>query len=224
MLNEYLKIKQPRLRDILAFEIISWIGRNILITRNRIHKSKNPVLLDLGVGSNYTSNWVHADFYQIKPSLFKKNKIKKPEIQTDLRYPLNCQNNIIDGVYTGHTLEHLYPAQAISLLQEINRVLKPQAWLRINVPDLKILINYYECKSVLKEFNYECKAEAIGNYAYNWGHHSIWDEEILKKALRDTGFINIRKVLFGIEGADKRLIKEQEVRKFETLVMEAQKP
>jgi hypothetical protein len=41
---------------------------------------------------------------------------------------------------------------------------------------------------------------------------------------RELGFVNVRKVEFGIEGTDKRLIKEKEVRKHETLVMEAQKP
>lgn len=38
------------------------------------------------------------------------------------------------------------------------------------------------------------------------------------------GFVNVRKVEFGKEGSDKRLIKEEDVRRSETLVIEAQKP
>jgi predicted SAM-dependent methyltransferase len=107
-------------------------------------------------------------------------------------------------------------------LREIFRVLKPQCWLRINAPDLKRAVDYYIGKISIPEYRF--KAEAIANLTQNWGHHSVWDEELLTKALEITGFTNIRKVEFGKEGTDKRLIKEEEVRRCETLVLEAQKP
>ncbi len=28
----------------------------------------------------------------------------------DLRYPFNCPDNPVDGIYSGHTIEHLWPA------------------------------------------------------------------------------------------------------------------
>lgn len=143
-------------------------------------------------------------------------------METDLRYPLNCPDNIADGVYSGHTLEHLYPNHAYQLLSEIFRILKPGCWIRINVPDLEKIVDFYNGKNQL--FNYRFKAEAISNYTQNFKHHSAWDAELLSYALKRVGFINIRQVEFGKEGTDKRLIKEEEVRKFETLVLEAQKP
>ena len=42
-------------------------------------------------------------------------------------------------------------------------------------------------------------------------------------ALKRAGFSNIKKVEFGIEGTDNRIIKEEDVRKWETIVVEAQK-
>jgi predicted SAM-dependent methyltransferase len=222
-MTSYLSIEEPKFKFQVYFEIISWIGRHFFKSRSKIIAVNSPLLLDLGAGDNLINGWIHVDFYHINLN-FWRGKKQLPEIQTDLRYPLNCLSNIVDGVYSGHTLEHLYPKNSLQLLNEIYRILKPKCWLRINVPDLKILVDYYNHKIEVPEFTYQYKAEAIGNYTQNWGHHSIWDEELLTKALENAGFINIRKVEFGKEGTDKRLIKEEEVRKFETLVLEAQKP
>jgi predicted SAM-dependent methyltransferase len=220
----YPNIEAPKFTNQLQFEIISWIGRKFLKHKSKIKPTATPLLLDLGCGNNCTDGWTHIDFYRIKFKFWEKypNSTKIPEIQTDLRYPLNCPSNIVDGVYSGHTLEHLYPNHAYQLLKEIFRVLKPKCWLRINVPDLKRAVDFYNGKIAISEYKY--KAEAIANWTQNWGHYSVWDEELLSKALEISGFINIRKVEFGKEGTDKRLIKEEDIRKIDTLVLEAQKP
>lgn len=220
----YPNYSEPKFTSQLLFEINSWIGRKLFKKTSRIAPVKQPLLLDLGVGANYKDGWTHVDFYRGRIRKFWKHqpKSRRPEIETDLRYPLNCPDNIVDGVYSGHTLEHLYPNHAYNLLKEIFRILKPGCWLRINVPDLKSAIDFYNGKTERSDYKY--RAEAIGNLTQNWGHHSVWDEELLSAALELQGFINIRKVEFGIEGTDKRLMKEQEVRKPGTLVIEAQKP
>lgn len=218
----YPDFKEPKFIGALRFEIISWLGRHFKKCKSKITPKTSPFLLDIGVGNNYVKGWTHVDFYNIRLKFWKKYLKRLPEVETDLRYPLNCPDNIIDGAYSGHTLEHLYPNHAYQLLSEIFRILKPGCWLRINVPDLKRTVDFYNGKISIPEYKY--KAEAIGNLTQNWGHHSVWDEELLSKALEITGFINIRKVEFGKEGIDKRLIKEEEIRRFETLVIESQKP
>jgi predicted SAM-dependent methyltransferase len=224
MNNIYPNIEEPKFRNQLIFEITSWMGRNFKKHKSKITLTDSPLLLDLGVGANFTDGWTHVDFYRIRLKFWKKypKLTQVPEIQTDLRYPLNCPSNIVDGVYSGHTLEHLYPNHAYQLLSEVFRILKPKCWLRINVPDLKRAVDFYNGKILIPELKY--KAEIFGLYTQNDGHHSVWDEELLSKALEITGFINIQKVEFGKEGADKRLIKEREVRRVGTLVIEAQKP
>ena len=72
------------------------------------------------------------------------------------------------------------------------------------------------------KFNSGC--EAISTLTQDYGHHSLWDEKQMTRALNNIGFINIRRVKFGEEGTDRRLIKEEDVRSWETLVVEAQKP
>lgn len=215
------------LKGMLLFEIRSWVGRNVYRNRSQISINNDSVLLDLGVGLNFTENWVHADFYSsLNPitRIFgkKDNVSRQPEVQLDLRYPLNCPSNSVDGVYTSHTIEHLLPHEAVNLLKEIFRVLKADRWLRIVVPDVRIVVDYYVGKNNRFEFSTGC--EAIMHITQNWGHRSSWDEEFLSRILASVGFVNIKKVEYGIEGHDSRLIKESESRKFESLVMEAQKP
>lgn len=224
-MNEfYPNYSEPKFRDQLFFEIMSWIGRRFYKKSSRFIPTKTPFLIDLGVGNNFTDGWTHVDCYRSRIRRFLKPgpKRRKPEVETDLRYPLNCPSNIADGVYSGHTLEHLYPNHAYYLLSEIYRILKPGCWLRINVPDIKRAIDFYNGKIDIPYYKY--KAEAIGHSTQNWGHHSVWDAELLSKALEMQGFININEVEFGKTGKDIRLIKEEEVRKDSSLAIEAQKP
>lgn len=215
--------KEPSIKSILYFEFKSYVGRKFYKKRMKFSKpTSSPYLVDVGVGANYTKGWIHIDFFTFRLKFWKRKKTNKPEVEMDLRFPFNCPDNICDGVYSSHTLEHLYPDKAYQLLNEILRILKPNAWLRISVPDLERLVKFYNKEVVLQE--YTCGAEAISHYTQNWGHHSAWDEELLTYALKSIGFVNIRKVNYGIEGSDSRLIKEQESRKEESLIMEAQKP
>ena len=146
-------------------------------------------------------------------------------MELDLKYPINCDDNIIDGVYSGHTLEHLTPLEALNLLGEIYRVLKPGSWLRINVPDLEMCVNFYIGKKPNNYFDmYNSGCECIHELTQDSGHLSVWDKELLGRTLKNVGFINVKVVKFGKEGTDKRLIIEESVREWCTLVMEAQKP
>ena len=218
--------KYNSLKRQIFFEIYSLIGRKFLKKRSHIPTIQEPVLLDLGAGNNFTQNWIHADFFNInnpfKHCLKKKLKSKKPDVQLDLRYPLLCPDNSVDGVYTCHTLEHLLPLDAINLINEIFRILKPNKWLRIIIPDISIAIDYYLHKNNNHDYNSGC--EAIMGFTQNWGHLSSWDEEFLSQILYNSGFKNIKKVEYGSEGSDKRLIKDPESRKKVSLVMEAQNP
>lgn len=225
MKNIHPNIPSPRFKNLLFFELNGWVGRNFFKRKSNINNfSKSKLLyLDIGAGRNYKEGWIHVDFFKTRLRKFwKKYSGHHPDIETDLRKPLFCNDNIIDGIYSGHTLEHLHFDHANNLLEECFRVLKPGSWLRINVPDLKRVIDFYNGNIEIKHFKF--KAEAIAHLTQNHGHVSVWDEELLSAALKLCGFININKVEFGIEGTNKFLIKEEEYRKEETLVIEAQKP
>ncbi len=221
-------LKESGLIQLFVFEITSWYGRHFKRQKKiRTFESIKPLLLDLGVGLNYFDTWINADFYRLPRLIFwKKHKERqKIDLELDLRYPLPFSDNIVDGIYSGHTLEHLSPSDAKTLLSEIFRVLRPGCWLRVNVPDLEKYVNFYCKKKSHKEFlQFVTGCEAIHSLTQKWGHKSCWDNELLTKTLNKTGFINVEKVEFGSAGKDKRLIKEEKVREWETLVLEAQKP
>lgn len=206
------------------FEINSLIGRLFFRRKPQLKAGKN--YLNLGSGPDKIDNWINADFYPtVFPNFYRlRNFFNTPDWMIDLRYPLKCDSDVFEGIYAGHILEHLAPEDAYSLLNEIHRILKPGCWLRINVPDLGKYIKFYCGEKVDELFNnYATGAEAIHSLTQEWGHLSVWDEILLTRKLEAAGFVNIRSVDFGKEGTDQNLIIEQEVRKWETLVIEARK-
>ncbi|MEO0836902.1 MAG: hypothetical protein AAFY16_13210, partial [Cyanobacteria bacterium J06642_3] len=104
---------QTNLKQLLYFEIVSLYGRKFYSGKPNI-KRNEASLLHLGCGSNKLEGWINADFFR---NLFKfwKSSKNRPDWMLDLRYPLNCDDNVWDGVFTEHTLEHLYPNQALNL-------------------------------------------------------------------------------------------------------------
>ena len=104
-MNEiYPNFEGPKFRHQLHFEITSWFGRRFKRHKSKIVQTDSPLLLDIGVGENYQDGWTHIDFYSLKLKFWEKS-VRRPEIETDLRYPLICPSNVVDGVYSGHTLE-----------------------------------------------------------------------------------------------------------------------
>ncbi len=212
---------QIGLRKIIKFNLISLYGRTFLNKKPKLLVN-NLNLLHLGSGKNKLAGWINADFY--KCPKFRKKYPNKPDWMLDLRRPLNCNSNYWDGIFTEHTLEHLLPLHVLNLLKEILRTLKSKCWLRISVPDLKKYTDYCYGKKSHRNFKqWPTGAEAIRSLAQYWGHLSVWDAELLENFLHKAGFINIRKVNFR-EGTDKKIIKDDEERKWESLYMEAQKP
>lgn len=127
---------QISLKKMLDFEIRSLYGRNLHSKKPILSKDNLNLLLNLlhlGCGSNKFENWVNADFFQ--DLKFWKQDKNRPDWMLDLRFPLNCDDCVWDGVFTEHRLERLYPVQVLNLLKELNRTMKPGAWLRITVPD-----------------------------------------------------------------------------------------
>lgn len=214
---------QVSLKGIFRFELISLYGRLFLNSKPKLNLyDKN--LLNLGSGSSKFESWINADFFSLGFRSFFKKNTSKPDWMLDLRFPLNCDHDVWDGVFTEHTLEHLYPDQALRLLQELYRTMKPGSWIRITVPDLKKYVDHYYGQKIHEKFDrWETGCEAIRSLTQDYFHVSLWDSEFLGKCLNDLGFINVKQVSFR-QGTDVSLLKDKEERAWETLYMEAQKP
>lgn len=212
---------QVKIKEVFDFEIKSLYGRLLLNSKPKL-KDNTKNFLNLGSGRNKFDNWINADFF--KGLNFLKTSRNRPDWMLDLRFPLNCDSNVWDGVFTEHTLEHLYPDQSLQLLKELNRTMKPGAWLRVTVPDLKKYVKFYCGEEVHEKFNkWQTGCEAIRTLTQDHGHLALWDNELLTRFLKEAGFINVKEVSF-MQGSDTLLLKDQESRAWETLYMEAQKP
>ncbi|MCH5314082.1 MAG: hypothetical protein J1E28_06810 [Helicobacter sp.] len=95
---------------MLKFELISLYGRIFLQSRKpnfKSHKknvSQSRLWAELSA-SNGGHNIINADFFShLKP--YKTYSIPQPQWQLDMRYPFQCPNNVFDGIFCEHTLEH----------------------------------------------------------------------------------------------------------------------
>jgi hypothetical protein len=175
-------------------------------------------LLNLCAGLNCYDEFVNADFYNLRGTLGRPNFWG-----VDLRRPLKCPDAYWDGIFSEHTLEHLAPDDALHLLNELRRVLKVNAWLRIVVPDIGKYVSFYCGKPSHERFNrWKSKAAALQSVSHGYQHRSVWDWELLNEALVKAGFRCVSACRFG-EGTDKRLLKDTSAREYESLYVEAQK-
>lgn len=207
----------PAYKDTLLghfiFETKSFLGR-VFSKRSPQNQSK---FLNLGCGDNYYDGFVNADFFN--GFRFWKNEKRKTDWQLDFRYPLNCNDNFWEGVFTEHVLEHLYHDDVISLLYELERTMRPGATIRIIVPDLQQCCEDY-CDNSLKPG--ETGASLMWNLSQNWAHKSLWDFNLMKEALERVGFVEVRKCQFS-EGGLSAILKDSPHRKERSLYVEARK-
>lgn len=209
---------------IIRFEIKSLIGRVFFNKEPNLFKSSKNIL-NLGCGKNYEYGYVNADFYSFKNIIIHGSK--KLEWYLDLRYPFKCKDSVFDGVFSEHTIEHLYPEQVEYLLRELYRVMKDEAVLRITVPDLEKYVSYYREDingELQNEFNkrYKTGCEAIRNLTQNYFHLSVWNYEEIAKCLSSVGFKNVEKMEYG-ESKMPELLLDRSERTWETLYVEAVK-
>jgi predicted SAM-dependent methyltransferase len=199
---------QTTAKGLLLFELKSWIGRTFVKAR----PTRNPYI-QIGSGLNVKNNFENLDFYVFKGA--------RGVVGHDLRYPLPYPDETFKGAYSEHFLEHMYPNQAMRLLREIHRVLKPVAVFRCAVPDLQKYIDYYVGKPVDPEFTkFRSGCEAIWSLTQNWGHVSVWDASMLMARLHDVGFVEVQQRSYR-EGRNPELLIDQPERRWETLYVEA---
>ncbi len=193
-----------------------------LLFRKSPPENKGPRLLNLGCGPLMYEGWINADEYAFKRAL--RQKAFDPEWRLDITQPWECSNDYWDGIFTQHVLEHVSYSEAVNVLEECFRTLKPGSWLRVSVPGLRKYVDFYEGKDNNSFFDkFPQKALAISFMTQMHYHRSTWDGELMTALLEDIGFISVREVAHGV-GTDARLIKDQDDKAGESLYVEAQKP
>lgn len=114
-------------REVLAFEadIAGAVDRSTAAQIARLPRPTGKLMLNLGSGLESLKGWVSLD-------------AQGGDAAVNLLRPLPFGKGSVDFVYLAHVLEHFYfPVEALGLLREIRRVLKPGGVLRVVVPDIR---------------------------------------------------------------------------------------
>ncbi|VVB75344.1 Methyltransferase domain protein [uncultured archaeon] len=137
--------------------------------------------LEIGSGNKPQKGYIHFD---IRAGI-------GADVVGDAR-ELPFKEGECDEVYSRFFLEHLPRKDALLALKEMFRVLKRDGKLEIIVPNIA-----YFCKLFSEESGQ--KKEWALNKIYGFEHYKEdhhffgYDEEILSKALKESGFIEIKR-------------------------------
>lgn len=178
------------------------------------------IKLNLGSGPSGIGGWLNYDT-GVLPWLSKRPGLRHlicflgllpnsydvdwPEIQlVDIRHKFPLADNSVDFVYCSQVIEHFERYEALRVLKESLRVLKPEGVIRVSVPDIgKMLVNYQEQRekdpeTAAREVNvlwwgYEKDIEPkniIGKVSKLFIRDHQWHYDVvsMKKLLTQVGF------------------------------------
>ena len=74
---------------------------------------------------------------------YREARAKATLLRHDCRKPLPLPDGSVDHILCSHFLEHVYPDEAVAILKDFSRALKPGATLHVIVPDLEVLARRY---------------------------------------------------------------------------------
>lgn len=198
--------------------------------------SHSECRLQLGSGQTLLAGWLCTD---IVP---RSERVA----YLDATEPFPFDDGVFDYIFSEHVIEHVSWDAGGHMLRECLRVLKPGGVARIATPDLAVLLDLYNpplspmkeryikwiTDTFLPEVDDYNPQFVINNAFRNWGHQFLYDQDLLERALRDNGFVNIRKCDFGqsdhpaLQGVEKHgeNMEAEQMVEFETMVYEAERP
>jgi len=135
-----------------------------LTIRDMLYRLVNPVMLNLGCGKSYHSDWINMDIKSSGSDVIAHN----------LFHGIPYADHSVDVVYHSHVLEHMPKQFAPVFIQECFRVLKKGGIIRVVVPDLEQIVREY-IKNLEQALNDD--DEQAGNQ-YEWIMLELYDQTV----------------------------------------------
>jgi predicted SAM-dependent methyltransferase len=222
-----------RLRKLVA-RIPQLGSRNRIITSYLAsHKIRK---LQIGTGPTSLGDWLCTDIDPVSDNV----------VYLDATRPFPFDSNTFDYVYCEHMIEHISWDEGLFMLRECRRVLVAGGTIRIATPDLEVLIGLYRrnggeladryvkwiTNRYLAGIRVYNPSFVLNNAFRNWGHQFLYDGELMKMAMQEAGFTDIRRCLSG-ESKDENLrgieshgknVDDNEMAAFETMILEGKCP
>jgi SAM-dependent methyltransferase len=139
---------------------------------------------------------------------------------------LPIQENSCLGIYSSHVIEHLALNEVDLALRNVFRYLKPGGTFRLVVPDLQRLAQEYvaanDSRAAYDFMEASClgvksRPRGLGGLLQIWlgnsAHLWMWDEASITDKLRDHGFKQIRRAVFG-DAEDSRFNEVEDAARF----------
>ncbi len=113
-----------------------------------------------------------------------------PDLVDDVFSLEKISNNSAELIYACHVLEHARLDEAKKAFARWNSILKPEGILRIAVPDLEAVFDYYKQTGNIAEL----RSFIYGSQKHPYDiHYTGWDFHSLKNDLEQCGFKNVRR-------------------------------
>jgi predicted SAM-dependent methyltransferase len=148
-------------------------------------KLRSPRKLHLGCGTNLIPDWLNVDL-DAAPGV----------LALDLTRPLPFDSASADLVFSEHFIEHITREQALRLLAECRRVLKPGGIMRTTTPNLRKLVEEYLAGRLREWADVawlpETPCRLLNEGLRLWGHQFVYDADELERLMREAGFAQVQ--------------------------------
>jgi predicted SAM-dependent methyltransferase len=200
--------------------------RPILVSRYL--KTHSVRKLQIGSHVCVLPGWLNTDLYPLWISAVSLDATKT--------FPLPDES--FDYVFSEHQLEHIAYSEALTMLRECRRILRPGGKIRLAVPSLDRLVELIRpARSDVQDRYIRYSTDfwwpsvrnpgpcfAFNSAFMNWGHKFLYDQTTLRNTLEATGFKEAQFFAPGVSndpnltGIEMR-VSEMDV--YETIVVQA---
>jgi predicted SAM-dependent methyltransferase len=214
-------------------------GRGLLHYARRGHSVRRRIIeaylaasdepcLHFGAGPKRIEGWLNSDLIA-------------GDVYLDLGRPLPFPDGGLAYMFGEHVFGCLSEPQAMAMLSEAHRVLRPGGVLRLTTPDLEKLIALYRDENpVVRRDDYiryleeetgkpaRRRAQMLNDLLRLWSIRYTYDEEDLVAKLREAGFVEVQRVEPGesahaaLKGVERH--GDPWVNRAEALCIEATRP
>ena len=163
------------------------VGPNHWLWRTRFKLRRSDRLnVNLGCGPHYIEGMINCD----------GNLFNRIDLWLDLRRPLPFPDASVAVAYSSHTLEHLFPNDALKLLKEIHRVLRNDGIARIAVPDVDHFFRIAQGRALSGwPRNFQDPVGQAVNYLFCDGQHKYaYNHAMLEDFAIQVGFGNVKNI------------------------------
>jgi predicted SAM-dependent methyltransferase len=198
--------------------------------------ASSEIKINIGSGLSGIAGWHNLDNsptivlsrIPLLKSLLKTPAWPRDVRRRDVRKGLPFASGSVRYIYSSHTFEHFTYAESLAISRECLRVLEPGGVLRIVVPDLEKIVREYMADSqpsaaqtLLSRMSLHHSLQDLLHPGSN--HSQMFDTKALVHLLRESGFERVEASSFGQSAIPEISQIELEVRRRESIYVEATK-